>query len=435
LVQKTYPFHTRSDAEFDGDDDSAEVQVSILKPSNASFMGAKIKIVSLINELLFGGDEGRLLSFSRTIDRSRFDHHVLCIKQADADFDQAYGTMRGQYRAAGIDVADLGEGHPNEAIRGRLAPAFNRAAMLARTLSGFSRYLRRNAIDVVDAHLGPGNLVGVMAGALTGTPVGVTTYHVEQWEPLWLWRRVHPAVLRKASAVITDSEACARDLRAFMHRPQAEVAVIPNGVAAPESDRSRIEMRRALGLPEDPATRVIGQVATLLPTKGQMVLLDAAKTVLRRMPDAAFLMVGFPRDRSYKDALTRRAEEIDIADRVRIVSYAGNIGDVWKTIDIHAHPTMLDSLPQAIIEAMSLGLPSVVTPVGGIPTLVDDDRTGLLVPAGDSEALARALIRLLDEPATARRLGDAALERYRNGHTTAIMTRSLENLFANLAGV
>jgi glycosyltransferase involved in cell wall biosynthesis len=306
--------------------------------------------------------------------------------------------------------------------------------MLARTLNRFVRYLRRNAIAVVDAHLGPGNLVGVAAGALTRTPVAVTTYHVEQWEPLWLWRRVHPAVLRNASAVITDSEACARNLRTFMRRPRAPVAVIPNGIAAPESGRSRAEMRRVLGLPEDPAARVIAQIATLLPTKGQTVLLDAARTVLRTSPDTAFLIVGFPRDRSYKDELIRRAEEMRIADRVRIVSYPGNIGDVWKTVDIHAHPTLLDSLPQAILEAMSLGLPSVVTPVGGISTLVDHGRTGLIVPAGDAEALARALTQLLDEPSTASRLGNAALERYRNGYTTAIMTRSLENLFARLAG-
>jgi glycosyltransferase involved in cell wall biosynthesis len=132
--------------------------------------------------------------------------------------------------------------------------------------------------------------------------------------------------------------------------------------------------------------------------------------------------------------LIRRAEEMGIADRVRIASYPGNIGDVWKAVDIHAHPTLLDSLPQAIIEAMSLGLPSVVTPVGGIATLVGDDVTGLIVPAGDSEALARALTQLLDDPEKASRFGSAALERYRNGYTTAIMTRSLEDLFARLAG-
>jgi glycosyltransferase involved in cell wall biosynthesis len=398
-------------------------------------VSVKIKIVSLINELLFGGDENRLLSFSRTIDRSRFDHRVICIKRPNADIESFYGTMRGHYAAAGIELVDLGEGHPNEHVRaGSPVLMFNRTTMLAQSLSRFARYVRQHAIDVIDAHLGPGNLVGVAAGKLTRTPVAVTTYHVESWQPLWLWRRVHPSVLRKASAVITDSEACGNDLRSFMRRPNATITIIPNGIDPPASDRSRGEMRRALRLPEDPRVRVIGQVATLMPSKGQMVLVDAAKTILRRVPNAAFLIVGFPRDHSYKEALIRHAEELGILDRVRVVSYPGNIGDVWKAIDIHAHPTLLDSLPQAIMEAMSLGLPSVVTPIAGIPTMIDHNKTGLIVPARDPDALALALIRLLDEPLTAQRLGGAAFDRYRNGYTTEIMTRSLENLFARLVG-
>lgn len=397
-------------------------------------MSVKIKIASLVNELLFGGDENRLLSFSRAIDRTRFDHRVLCIKSPDTTVDSYYGTMREQYAAAGVQVIDLGEGHPNEAVRsGSPLLLLNRVTMLARTLSRFSHYLRRDKIDVIDAHLGPGNLVGVVAGTLTRTPVAVTTYHVEQWDPAWLWRRVHPSTLRSASAVITDSQACGDQLSSFMRRPDAAITIIPNGVDPPASARSRIEMRRALGLPEDERVRVIGQVATLLPTKGQIVLADAAKTVLRRHPDTAFLMVGFPRDHSYREALVRHVEELGLRDRVHVESYPGNIGDVWKAIDIHAHPTLLDSLPQAIMEAMSLGLPSVVTPVGGIPTLVEHDVTGLIVPAGDSEALAAALIRLLDEPSTAKRLGAAALDRYRSRYTTAIMTKALEDLFAGLA--
>ena len=106
---------------------------------------------------------------------------------------------------------------------------------------------------------------------------------------------------------------------------------------------------------------------------------------------------------------------------------------MWKVIDIHAHPTQLDSLPQAIMEAMSLALPSVVTAVGGIPTMVDHDRTGLVVPPRDAKALANALLRLLREPQTAARLGKAARERHRERYTTRVMTTALENVFAGLA--
>jgi len=372
---------------------------------------------------------------SRAIDKTRFDHRVVTIKRPDAEFESYFGSMRGHYASAGVEVDDLGEGYPNAHARNNSpVVAFNRAVMLARTLNHFSRYVRRHAIDVIDAHLGPGNLIGVATGKLMRKPVAVTTYHAEPWDPRWLWRRVHASVLRSATVVITDSEACADTLRSFMGRPNAAITVITNGLDAPSSDRARAEMRKRLGLPDDPRVRVIGQVATLLPTKGQMVLVDAAKIVLSAMPDAAFLIVGFPRDSAYRDALVRRIDELGIQDRVRIVCYPGQIGDVLKAIDIHTHPTLLDSLPQAIMEAMSLGLPSVVTPIAGIPTMVEDEATGLIVRAGDSGDLARALLRLMGDEQLARRLGAAASQRFRERYTTEIMTRSLEDIFARMAG-
>jgi glycosyltransferase involved in cell wall biosynthesis len=397
-------------------------------------MKRRIGVVSLINELLFGGDENRLLSFSRTVNAEQFAHHVVCVKRPNHKFDSRYGTMRQHYAEAGIQVADLGEGYPNREVRrGNPIVPFNRSLMLARSVYRCCRYIRENRIDVIDAHQGVGSLVGVISGALMRIPVTITTYHVEQWDPLWLWRRAHPAVLRAAAALITDSEICAQAVKSFMRRPEARVKVIPNGIETPSTVRSRPEMRKVLGLPDDPRVRVIGQIATLLPTKGQGVLLEAAKIVFARQSDVAFLLVGFPRGGSFGDDLQQQAMRLGINDRVRICGYPGNIGDVWKVLDIHAHPTERDSLPQAIMEAMSLGLPSVVTPTGGISTMVDHDRTGLIVPPRDPAALADALLRLLREPETAARLGRAAQERYRQRYTTAIMTGALENVFAGLA--
>ena len=255
-------------------------------------MKRRIRVVSLINELLFGGDESRLLSFSRTVNAEEFDHRVVCVKRPDREFDSRNGTMRALFADAGIPVADLGEGYPNLGQKKQPMVALNRSLMLTRSVARFCRYLREHQIDVIDAHLGSGSLVGTISGALTRIPVAITTYQVEQWDPLWLWRRVHPVVLRGAGAVITDSQACAQAVKSFMRRPEAEVRVIPNGIEPPSSARARAEMREALGLPADPRVRVIGQIATLLPTKGQDVLLEAAKRVLAEEPHVAFLLLG-----------------------------------------------------------------------------------------------------------------------------------------------
>jgi len=167
---------------------------------------------------------------------------------------------------------------------------------------------------------------------------------------------------------------------------------------------------------------------------GHMVLLEAAGRVLREAPDAFFLMVGYDRTATaYKKSLEERAVALGIGDSVRIVSYPGPIADVWKAIDIHVHASLMDSLPNAIIEGMSLGCPAVVTSVGGIPEIVAHEKTGLIVPADDAVSLADAILDLLRCPEKAAALGAAAYERYRNLYRVEVMSRALEQIFASMA--
>jgi glycosyltransferase involved in cell wall biosynthesis len=395
----------------------------------------RLRVLSVINELYFGGDENRLLTMARSMDREHIDLTIVTLKRPETGVDSHYGTMRQQYEAAGIEVLDLGEGHPNEGLPpGSPLRIVRGGSMFGRTVNKVCKLIRNRDIAVVDAHLGPGNLVGVMAGVLTNTPRVVTTYHVEQWDPHWLWYGVHQWTLGMTDVIITDSDACAGQIRRWMIKSGPRIDVIPNGVVPPRSDKDPAHLRALFGLPADPSVKIVGQISTLLPTKGHIVLIEAARAVHDRFPATAFLIVGYVReDPSYKDRLEARAAELGLADCVRIVSYPGPIADVWKVIDIQAHPTTLDSLPNAIIEGMSLAKPAVVTSVGGIPTLVDDGRTGLVVPPNDSGAIADALVKVLGDDAFARRLGEAAHVRYLENYTPELMARRLEDTFASVA--
>jgi glycosyltransferase involved in cell wall biosynthesis len=151
--------------------------------------------------------------------------------------------------------------------------------------------------------------------------------------------------------------------------------------------------------------------------------------------DAAvvFLLVGFTKhDPAYRVALEARIRDLGLGDRVRLVSYPGPIGDVWTAIDIQVHASTYDSLPNALIEGMSLAKPIVATTVGGIPDMLEDGHSALLVPPGDAHALAGALLRLLADPRLAARLAEAAHARYRARYHAAVMTRALEDCFAGL---
>ena len=105
---------------------------------------------------------------------------------------------------------------------------------------------------------------------------------------------------------------------------------------------------------------------------------------------------------------------------------------MWSVIDVHVHPSSIDSLPNAIIEGMSLGKPAVVSSVGAIPDHVEHGRTGLIVPPDDPAALADALLKVLGDSALAERLGRAAYGRYLERFTPEVTTREIERCFESM---
>ena len=305
--------------------------------------------------------------------------------------------------------------------------------VLSSLVQKLNRLIRDRSVDLVDNHLVIANLIGVLAGTIADVRTVVTLYgEALGWKP-FLLRLSEQFALGIAGAVVTDSQARCNDIKRWMIRSHPRLLAIPNPIFPPSTLRTSNEMRKLLGLPEDPKLRVIGQVSRLVPIKGHKVLLAAARLVLDQEPDTAFLLVGYDEaPGSYKRCLEQDAASLGIADRVRIVSYPGHIGDVWRVIDIHAHASLVDSLPSALIEGMSLGKPAVVTSVGGIPEVVENDESGLIVPPGDPEAFSQALLRLLREPETAKRLGEEAKRKYEKLYRPEIITRTLEHLFEDL---
>jgi glycosyltransferase involved in cell wall biosynthesis len=387
-----------------------------------------IRIASLITELGYGGDENRVLSFARHLDRSRFAHTVITVVDSDAAGAARIGPMAERYREAGVRCLTLGE--PRRADRVRLPPPISQlhdAARLARIAARLARLLARERIDVVDARTTYMMVVGLLAARLANVPAAIAT---EYSVPFWSrapWRWIAPAVFDGFDALISDSRWAVERWRADLGRPLAHAVVVPNGIPAPESDRDRAGIRSELGIP--PRARVIAQIARIVRYKGQLTLLEAAARVIREEPDVYVLICGYDGgDPQLGAELPRRVAARGLGHRVRITPWPRPVAEVWRAVDIHAHPSLLDSSPIAIHESMALGLPAVVSSAGGIPELVDDDRTALVVPPGDSGALATALLRLLREPETAARLGAAARQRYLERHRPEQMTRALEAL-------
>jgi glycosyltransferase involved in cell wall biosynthesis len=392
------------------------------------------RILSVINSLYFGGAECRLLSLSRCIDRDRFDQLVLTLKAPDPDRERSLGSLRPHFAAAHIAVDDLGEQAPALGrAHGTAVKVARSVPRLARTLAKLRAYIREHGIDVVDTHTGTANQIGIAAALLSNRPVVATTYGLEVFRPLWAWRSSEAAMFGAASAIVTDSEPVAAQVRRKLLRAK-DVFVIPNGIAPPQTQRSREEMHARLGIPLGRRVRVIGQVGSLTPRKGHLILLEAAGRLARTDPDVHFLICGYARGwPEYERALRARTEELRLERQVHFVEYPGQIGDVYSAIDLQVHASTEESLPQAIIEGMALAKPAVVTAIAGIPAMVLDGESGLVVPPNDAQALANALTRLLRDEPLAVRLGESAQQRYLAGYTDLQMARRLEEVFAGVA--
>jgi glycosyltransferase involved in cell wall biosynthesis len=392
----------------------------------------RIRIATLFTELSIGGDENRVLEFTRCLDRSRFEHVVISLSTPDPQQERRAGPVAGRYRALGVRCLSLGLKHrwecqpmprPLSLVRDGL-----RTAGIVRDLG---RLLRRERIDVLDARMNYAIVVGLLGARLGEVPVVMATEHCD---PFWTrepWRHVGPAIFDALDVVVSDSRWAIDEQRRMLGRPLAHAVVVPNGMEPPAASLDRKRARECLGLPTRSGIRVVAQVGRLVPFKGHHVFLDAAARVARAVPDVYFLLCGYPGpDRGYVAELHARAQALGVADRVRITGYPGPIGDVWNAVDLHVHASLFDSSPLAIHESMALGLPAVVTAAGGIPELVSDGVTGLVVPPGDAAALTRGMLRLLGDPRLGQRLGAAAQRRHRQWHRPELMTRTLEDLMA-----
>jgi glycosyltransferase involved in cell wall biosynthesis len=174
---------------------------------------------------------------------------------------------------------------------------------------------------------------------------------------------------------------------------------------------------------------VIGALAGLRAGKGLETLIEAAPRVLARHPGVKIAIVG---DGPELAALRARAGAFGVAEAVRFPGGSADPLAALRAMDLFAHPSWAEAFPYVVLEAMSLARPIVASDIGGVGEALIDGQSGLLVPPRDSDALARALIELLDDPARARRLGESAMGRVRSSFSRDAMIDGVSAVYDEL---
>lgn len=270
---------------------------------------------------------------------------------------------------------------------------------------------------VVHVHSRRGaDLVGGRCARRAGVPA-VLTRRVDSREPAW-WARLK---YRPYSAVAAISAAVETELVRHVGLDPARVVRVASAV---DTERHRPDFaaraRLAVTLNYPPGSIVIGVVAQLIPRKGHALLLDCLQEVISRHPEVQVFFFGRgPQER----ALRRRTAAYGLAEHVRLIGYRNDLAALMPGLDLLVHPARREGLGVAVLEAMSCGVPVVASDAGGIPDIVEHERSGLLFASGGSREMRAAILRMLDDDALRLRLARAGRERVKSRFSVQRMSR------------
>ena len=227
----------------------------------------------------------------------------------------------------------------------------------------------------------------------------------------WVARWAERVCARATDHLVAVSARVKADLVELGVSAPEHITVIEPGLEMARLACCRSErglLRRQLGL--DPDVPLVGIVGRLSPIKNPRLFLDAAAAILSAQAHVRFLVVG---DGELGLEMRARAHKLGVMHRVIFTGWRNDLPTVYADLDALVSSSNNEGTPLTIIEAMTAGCPVVATAVGGVPNLIDDGVTGLLVPARDPQQLAAAILRVLDDRALAHALADTARARAR----------------------
>lgn len=259
------------------------------------------------------------------------------------------------------------------------------------------RLMREQAVDIVNTHSGRDNtLAGLAAKSLRPRrPAIVRTRHLA----LPISSRFSYTFI--PDRIVTVSAYVASYLESA-GIPSAKIEAIPTGVnlARYDPDHTRANLRAELNLDAD--TPLIGTVAILRLKKGHRVLLDAIPKVLAQFPAAHFVFAG---DGPQRPNIEKAIAEKNLGAHVHILGLRSDVPNILRALDVFVLPTFEEALGTSFVEAMAMRVPVIGSRVGGVPEVVHDQQTGLLVNAQDVNGLADAINSLLANPVRAQQMG------------------------------
>jgi L-malate glycosyltransferase len=366
-----------------------------------------IRVAFCIDSFDIGGTELNAVRTLEALDRRRFQVTVVHLHET--------GPLRARYEALGLQMLHL-----------PIGPLY--APRTAAQGVRFLRFLRREGIEVVHAHDVYTNIFAAPWARLAGCRVIASRRWLDATPraglvPLNRWS------YRCAHRVVANSSLGVRLLIDKERVPAARVLELPNFLEERAFNHVPIEVRsarrRSWGVPQ--GAFVIGTVARLAPVKNHTMVLRALQPLDE---DVHLVLIG---EGPSRQALDELAKELHVDRRVHFTGQLVETENLHQFFDVSVLCSRSEGFPNAVIEALAAGCPVVATPVGGIPEVISERQTGLLVPLDQPEALAASVQELRRDAGLRERLSEAGRACVRSRYHQAVVIAQLEALYRSLA--
>ncbi|MFP3868081.1 MAG: glycosyltransferase [Desulfobacteraceae bacterium] len=364
----------------------------------------KIKILHLLVTLPVGGAEDLVAAIVKGLDAARFQVQVACIGPP-GPVGLELGRAGHQVISLGLDI--------KHTLGGKIVMAVR-------------RLLQRGKPEILHTHLYHPNLYGRLAALGLNLPVVASVHNsytkVKFHRRLWnflLW----PLTDR----LLVGSSQVWADVRHYDRVPASRITLLPYGIRLEELD-----------IPDSPAAAkarlgvngfCLGTIGRLEEQKGQKYLLAALPQLRQQIPGLTLLLVGAGR---LEADLRTQAQELGVADMVHFLGTRRDLPQLYRAMDIFVLPSLWEGLPLVLLKAMAAGLPVVATQVSGACEVIYSGVNGCLVPPGQPDPLAGAILKLYRQPDLRQVWGQQARQTIAEGYSIQAMLHQLEELYLSL---
>lgn len=376
-------------------------------------------ILYAIGSLVLGGSEKQMAMLVKHLDQLNFNCHLFVL--------QSFGPLKNVLKTTNVRIYSGGYLSEKSTV--------TKILLLLRAQLRLFRLIHKIRPDIIHAYLPLTNFMGSVAGRVLKIPMIITSKralgtHHDRYRGS---RIFDIASFRLSNWVTVNSRAVGADTIKCDRGNANKIRLIYNGVNLDEFSSGSFERRKIREtLHIDPYKKIIITVANLIPYKGHTDLLKAAILVTEHFPDSLFLLVG--EDRGIRNHLVKLAQDMGIVTHVLFMGLRDDISDLMLASDVSVLPSHEEGFSNAVLESMAAGLPVVATRVGGNPEAIIDGETGWLIAPEQPDKMAVKIIDLLDDPAKAKKWGQAGRRRVEQYFSDKRMVADYIKLYRSCLG-